>query len=119
MRYALATMCFLAGVAADGAAAQSLADPMRPPVHAPAESATATKNVGPVVHMIVIGPERRYAVINGQTVMQGDRFGDARVVRIAETEITLRGAGGEAVLKLLPQVQKKPTAPAAGEKGKK
>ena len=65
--------------------------------------------------MIIIGEGHRYAVIDGQTVTQGGRFGDARVENIAETEVTLRGAaGGTKVLRLLPQVQKKVLAPQPG-----
>lgn len=108
MRIVLAAICVSA--LAGSAAAQPLADPMRPPVLGPLPGAPAA-TAGPVVDTIIIGAGRRYAVIDGQTVTQGGRVGDARVVRIAETEVTLRSAAGETrVLKLLPQVQKKVAA---------
>jgi hypothetical protein len=111
---------------ASGAGAQQLADPMRPPALSSA-APQASKAAGPTVQMIVVGAERSYAVIDGRTVKQGEHVGDRRVTRIAETEITLRdAAGATTVLKLLPQVQKRPTAPvllgaetAQGERGKK
>ncbi len=122
---AIVAVIFLAALAG-AAAAQQLADPMRPPVLGPSAGATTT-TVGPVLDMIIIGEGRHYAVIDGQTVAQGDRVGEARVVRIADTEVTLRDTGGESrVLKLLPQVQKKAAAPpqsgdaaGPGEEGKK
>ena len=124
MKSVVATICLLATVLATGAAAQPLVDPMRPPALGGEASAAPS---GPTVHMIVIAPERRYAVIDGQTVTQGSRFGNSRVVRIAESEVTLLDAAGESrVLKLLPQAEKRIVAPrkseprtAPGERGKK
>jgi hypothetical protein len=108
----------LAAATTGAAAAQPLADPMRPPVWG-AGTGGAGRASGPVVQMIVIAPERSYAVINGETVQQGGRFRGAHVVRIAETEVTLRdAAGATTVLKLLPQAQKKISASSEGEKGK-
>jgi MSHA biogenesis protein MshK len=116
MKFAMATICILAAMFAHGAVAQALNDPMRPPAlggFGPAGAST-----GPVVDMIVIAPERRYAVIDGQTVTQGSRLGDARVVRIAETEVTLRSAAGNTrVLKLLPQAEKRVVVSPQGERG--
>lgn len=125
MKVLVATICASAALLAGSAMAQPLADPMRPPIAGPVES--ATKPAEPAVQMIMIAPERRYAVIDGQTVTQGGRVGDARVVRIAETEVTLRGPAGETkVLKLLPQVEKKVVVSpqparrvAQGEEGRK
>jgi MSHA biogenesis protein MshK len=65
------------------------------------------------VQTIIVGATQRYAVIDGRTVTQGDRVGEARVVRITESDVTLRDAAGRtSVIGLLPQVQKKsrPTA---------
>jgi len=108
MRHGIAAVC--ATMLAGSALAQQMADPMRPPV---IEATTAAGNAGaPAVQMIMIAPERRYAVIDGYPVMQGARVRDARVVRIEETQVTLRGSTGETtVLKLLPQAQKRAAAP--------
>lgn len=95
--------------------AQTLADPMRPPVTAvPAATARELPAAAPQVQTIIIGPTQRYAVIDGRTLAQGDRFGAARIERITETEVTLRQPDGKAsILGLLPQVQKKAAGAAA------
>ena len=108
MRQALAAVCAI--MLAGSALAQQMADPMRPPAigpAAPGESAGA-----PAVQMIMIAPQRRSAVIDGYPVAQGGRVRNAQVVRIEETQVTLRGSTGETtVLKLLPQAHKKTAAP--------
>lgn len=88
--------------------AQTLVDPMRPPVTAGAAATARELPAAPQVQTIIIGPTQRYAVIDGRTLAQGDRFGAARIERITETEVMLRQPDGKAsVLGLLPQVQKK------------
>ncbi len=57
---------------------------------------------GPRVESILIAPDRRVAVINGETVTLGGRVADAEVVRIDESEVVVRGAEGERTLRLLP-----------------
>ena len=95
---------------AGSALAQQMADPMRPP--AAGATATPGQNAAPAVQMIMIAPERRYALIDGYAVAQGGRVRDAQVVRIEETQVTLRGHAGETtVLKLLPQAQKNAAGP--------
>jgi len=115
MRHASAALCAM--LLAGSALAQQMADPMRPPEFAaaatPGETATA-----PEVQMIMIAPERRYAVIDGYPVMQGGQVRDGRVVRIEETQVTLRGGTGETkVLKLLPQAQKRTAGPSRLARG--
>ena len=114
MRHAIAALCAM--LLAGSALAQPMADPMRPPEIGPAaagETATA-----PGVQMIMISPGRRYAVIDGYPVMQGGQVRDGRVVRIEETQVTLRGGAWETkVLKLLPQAQKRTGAPATLARG--
>jgi MSHA biogenesis protein MshK len=97
--------------------AQGLVDPMRPPEMATTASGKAPG--GPVLQTVIIAGAQRFAVIDGETVAVGARVGDARVVRITETEVTLRADGATSVLKLYPAVEKKtrasPAAPAAKE----
>jgi MSHA biogenesis protein MshK len=110
-------------LAAGLAQAQTLNDPMRPP------SALADGPVskgGPVLQTVFIGPDRRYAIIDGQHVTQGSVVDGAKVVRIATNEVTLRDDAGETVLKLYPEVSKlivnrQPAAAGAGpvERGRK
>lgn len=61
---------------------------------------------GPVLQSVLIAPGRRSAVIGGQLVVEGDLFGDAKVVRISEGEVLLSGPGGEQTLKLFPGIEK-------------
>ncbi len=91
--------------------AQAMTDPMRPPLVASQPAAAREAAPERLVQTIIIGPAQRYAVINGRTLAQGERIGDARIERITETDVTLRQADGKTVvLGLLPHVQKKPTA---------
>jgi MSHA biogenesis protein MshK len=109
MRHAIAALCAI--MLAGSALAQPMADPMRPPAIGPA-AAPGGNATAPAVQMIMIAPQRRYAVIDGYPVVQGGRVRDARVVRIEETQVTLRGGTGETtVLKLLPQAHKTIAAP--------
>ena len=107
---------------ATGTHAQTLNDPMRPPLFTAADTEAKAR---PVLQTIVIGKERRYAIISGERIAPGGAYGEAKVVRIAENEVTLRDATGDTVLKLVPQIKKQIAAPkpvgrdaVPGEKGK-
>jgi hypothetical protein len=86
-------------------AEEALPDPTRPApeaiiaVGAPARS-------GPVLQSVMIRPGSRTAVIGGQLLAEGDLFGEARLVKITESEVILSGPGGEQTLKLFPGVEK-------------
>lgn len=108
--------------AIDASIAQQLADPMRPPagMHATSTgagtaSALATAApVRPIVQTIIIGSDRRYAVIDGRAVAPGDQVSGMRVVRIAESSVTLRDAAGRNLeIDLLAGVGKKFSVSAA------
>jgi len=96
---------------AGAAQAAPFADPTQPPVFQAGEVATPA---GPRLESILIAPDRRLAVINGQQVTVGSRVGTAAVLRITETEVVLRSAEGEQKLKLFPELARD----AAGKKGK-
>jgi MSHA biogenesis protein MshK len=91
-------------------AAQQLQDPTRPPA---ALAATATQSGegeagAPAmrVQSILIGAapnHRRLAVIDGVTVQQGGKFGDAVVERISENTVVLRRGKLRETLVLFPQ----------------
>lgn len=89
------------------AIAETLRDPTRPPdvLYAPDDGAGI--EAGPVLQSVLISPGRRTAVISGQSVKTGDRFGDGRVVRISETEVVLKTGSGLQTLKLFPDVEKR------------
>jgi MSHA biogenesis protein MshK len=89
--------------------AENLVDPTRPPAslglaHEGANSASAS---GPVLQSVLISPGRVVAVISGRTVMLGDKFGEARVVKISESEVQLRSDTDLQTLKLFPGIEKR------------
>ena len=47
------------------------------------------------------------AMISGQMVKVGDRVGEARVIKISETEVVLRNGKELETLKLFPGVEKR------------
>ena len=53
------------------------------------------------LHSTLIGPERRSAIINGQSVTVGDRIAGARVARIESGEVLLDGPERRITLRLL------------------
>lgn len=96
------TLCGLSIVAR----AESLPDPTRP---APlsAQDGTSGEESGPILQSVLISPGRRIAIISGQTVSLGGRFGTARVMKITENEVVLRSGDGFQTLKLFPNIEKR------------
>lgn len=86
------------------ARAAPFADPTQPPARGLGEAGTPA---GQRVESILIAPDRRLAVVNGQQVLIGSRIGAGTVVRITETEVVVRGAEGEQTLRLLPELAAK------------
>jgi MSHA biogenesis protein MshK len=101
------------------AGAQGISDPTRPPA---AVSSGASGDQGasgvPVLNSIKISPTERSAVIGSETVRQGGKYGDARVIKITENEVVLRSASGTETLRLYPDINIKPvvTEPAVSKK---
>ena len=52
---------------------------------------------------ILISPQRRVAIINGNTVQAGEILAGAKVLRINETNVKLKYRGEVIVLKLFPR----------------
>lgn len=112
----IAFLVFVAFSAANKVAiGQGLADPTRPPaVSEPVSQQGATVPEGPQLQSVLISPTRRVATISGQSVMLGEKFGEARVVKITENEVVLRNGQDVQVLKLFPDVQKNTKTGRAG-----
>lgn len=103
-RWAAGGLCALACMTA--AVAQPLHDPTRPPA-AMTQPADGTSDVdGPVLQSILVSPQRRFAVISGRTVQEGDTVGNARVARIADTQVFLRVGNEVRVLHMYPDIRK-------------
>jgi len=102
-------------LAAGTAGAQLVNDPTRPPVGYAAESPEMpAESGGPTLQSVLISASRRAAIISGVMVKEGDKFGDAVLVKVAENEVVLKSAGASQVLKLHPGVEKREIVP--GEK---
>jgi len=94
--------------------AEVLPDPTRPPVEAGEETPGAVAT-GPVLQSVMIRPGSRAAVISGQLLTEGERLGDAKLVKISEGEVILVGSEGRQTLKLFPGVEKKFARPSQEE----
>ena len=87
--------------------AQTLPDPTRPPAEINAASSVAPHTAPPVktgLQSIIISPQRRAAIINGQTVEVGEKYGNAKLIEVNERGVVLMGAQGKQVLTLFPSV---------------
>lgn len=86
-------------------------DPTRPPaaLHSP-DGWTPEIHAGPVLQSVRVAQGRYTAVINGETVKVGSKVGEARVIKIRETEVVLKTGEGLQTLKLFPDAEKRPAA---------
>jgi MSHA biogenesis protein MshK len=88
------------------AAAEPLLDPTRPAIDLSADAggeapvAAAPKGL----QSIIISPQYRAAIINGETVRLGGKSGDSRLVEVRENSVVLQNARGRRVMELFPTV---------------
>lgn len=92
------------------AVAQALPDPTRPPdsISAGHGEAAAPPVAGPVLQSVLISSGRKIAIISGQALRLHEKFGDAYLTHIGETEVILRNGKTEQILKLFPDFKKRP-----------
>lgn len=92
--------------------AEDFPDPTQPPagINA-ASSGQGTAVVGlPIsparrgLQSIIISPDRRAAIINGEMAELGAKVGGAKLVEVSESGVVLQGAQGRQVLALFPGV---------------
>ena len=99
----------LALLLAASAHAQPLQDPTRPPAAAtPVAAGPQAVTSGPQLQSILIGRAaggRQLAVIDGETVRQGESFRGAKVVRIRENEVELVRGSERQVLRLYAEAE--------------
>lgn len=101
---ALLALCVLA---LPLAARAQLADPTRPPVGAREAGGEPGAPTGPVLQSVLIPKNGRpLAVIDGQQVRLGERYGESRLVKLSEREAVLDGPNGSERLRLTPDVEK-------------
>ncbi len=89
------------------AAAQGLADPTRPPVGMAATADVTADAGGPVLQSVMLAQGRKVAVISGEMVALGGRYGSSRLVKLTETEAVLKNGGEITVLRMYPLVDKR------------
>ncbi len=94
------------------AIAQVLTDPTRPPAGvvpaAPGEPGAAAN---PLLQSVKISGSEKSAIIGGETVKLGGKYGDARVIKITESAVVLRSANGTETLRMYPDVNIKAVEP--------
>lgn len=87
------------------AAADELLDPTRPPsaLATPAEIAgEPAKPAG--LQSVIISKSRSAAIIDGQIVELGGKYGDVRLIEVNDTGVILQGIQGKRVMTLFPDV---------------
>ncbi len=86
-----------------------LRDPMKPPEFLySAGDVSQSKYSGYELTSIIISPNRRVAVINGQSLSKGDSLGNVIVVDIRPAEVLLKRGEEDIVLSLIPVNVKMP-----------
>ena len=90
------------------AEAQGLADPTRPPAGLAAPDVSGAVSGGPVLQSVMLSSGRKAALISGQVVLLGGKYGSARLVRLTESEAVLKEGSETMVLRLYPLVDKRP-----------
>jgi len=105
----------LLGAASWTVAAEVLADPTRQPAefNVLPLSGVRTNALAKSIKLqsIIISPERRAAIINGQTVKVGDPVDEETLVEVNEGSVVLQGKQGRKVLTLFPGVDIRKRAP--------
>lgn len=91
---------------ATGAPAGVFVDPTRPPSPAAGVPGGDKSAQSRTLQSVLIAPGRSVAVVDGEMVRVGSWLGDARVVKIDESGVVLRGSGRTETLRLLPDVKK-------------
>lgn len=105
MRYLsilLALICVAA--ASTLASAQALRDPTRPPGAGARGTSQKPESSGWHLQSVLISPERRYAIINGEVVAVGGAVSGAQLLAVAPEQVTLRTSAGVRVVQLYPDV---------------
>lgn len=91
------------------AGAQILTDPTRPPGALAVTGSDGMFTGGPVLQSVKLTQGRKVAMISGEMVALGGRYGSARLVKLTESEAVLKDGAETTVLKLFPLVEKRTT----------
>src|SRR3954469_21464878 len=97
-------VAFMCLGSASAGIAQGLRDPTRPPFGSGKSVAAKVSSSGWNLQSVLISPERRYAIINGEIVAIGGSVGGAELVAVAAERVTLRTRDGMRIVRLFPDV---------------
>lgn len=92
------------------AAADPLPDPTLPAIDLTSSGTGSAADVVPEeaaprgLQSVIISSQYRAAIINGETVSLGGKYGDSRLVEVRENSVVLQNAQGRRVLELFPKV---------------
>lgn len=88
------------------ASAEVLLDPTRPPaaLMAPVDAVVVEPPKPAGLQSVIVSKERSAAIIDGQTVELGGKYGDVRLIEVSDTGVILQGARGKQVMTLFPGV---------------
>lgn len=100
------------------AGAQTLTDPTRPPGVLSSSAEDGVAAGGPVLQSVMLSQKRKVAVISGEMVVLGGRYGSSRLVRLTESEAVLKNGPETTVLRLYPMVEKRSSGSAKSGSGK-
>lgn len=86
--------------------AEDLADPTRPPatVLAPAGDSRLASRKPAGLQSVIVSKNRSAAIIDGQTIELGGKYGDVRLIEVSDTGVVLQGTHGKRVMTLFPGV---------------
>ncbi len=108
MRHLYTLTALILGLCGAGAvSAQGMTDPTRPPGGMAAAAGDDTATGGPVLQSVMLSPGRKVAMISGEIVVLGGRYGSARLVKLTESEAVLKNGPETTVLRLFPLVEKR------------
>lgn len=101
------------------ARAEAFVDPTRPPasIALPQDGTAQRAFSGPTLQSVMISPGRMEATISGQTVKLGEKFGEAVLDKITESEVVLRNGSDLQTLKLYPGIEKRTASGGAAGSG--
>ena len=106
MKALFLTTVLAATCSAINAQGQIVNDPTRPPPGI-YESETSDAAKGPVLQSVMITSTERSAIIGGERVKLGGKYGEARVIVITANEVVLRSPSGTETLRMYPDVDMK------------
>jgi MSHA biogenesis protein MshK len=96
------------------ATAETLPDPTRPAIDLSSSGTSGVvvpvEDVSHGLQSVIISPQYRAAIINGETVRLGDKSGDSRLVEVRESSVVLENGQGRRVLEMFPKVSIKTNA---------